>query len=423
MTETISTTVESEAESRPQKTNIGWIPEEWHYLKIGDIIDFLTGFAFKSKDYSDEGIKLLRGANIKRGNLDWSEGNTAYWKKISPKLEKYELEAGDLVIAMDGSLVGRSYGHIKEEHLPALLLQRVARIRSNSINVDFLKVWIGSTYFTNYCDSVKTVTAIPHISSTDIKNFRIALPKRSEQDKIADCYNQWENSIALLDKLIQQKELRKKGLTQQLLSGKKRLPGFSGEWKEEKFKAIADRVNRKNSEGNDNVVTISAQRGFVRQEDFFKKRVASKTLLNYTLVQKGEYCYNKSYSQGYPMGAFKRLDDFDKAVVTTLYICFSLKDTVDSHFMNHYFEAGKMIPGLMRVAQEGGRAHGLLNIGLEDFFNLTVKLPLIEEQKAISNVLNTSAKEIELLKEKLEKLKTQKKGLMQVLLMGKKRLI
>jgi type I restriction enzyme S subunit len=206
------------------------------------------------------------------------------------------------------------------------------------------------------------------------------------------------------------------------LSGKKRLPGFEGEWEEFIFSDITERINRKNVEADDTVVTISAQRGFILQEDYFNKRVASDTLINYTLVHNGEYCYNKSYSKGYPMGAFKRLDDFEKAVVTTLYICFSLKENVDSDFLNQYFGAGKMIPGLMRIAQEGGRAHGLLNISLPDFFRLPVTIPMLEEQTAIAQVLNTADQEIELLTSQRNQLQLQKKGLMQQLLTGKKRL-
>ena len=107
---------------------------------------------------------------------------------------------------------------------------------------------------------------------------------------------------------------------QQLLTGKKRLPGYSGKWEWIKLGNIAERVTRKNEEDNKNVVTISAQKGFVIQTDFFNKSVASETLDNYFLVYKDEFCYNKSYSNGYPMGAIKRLKTFDKAVVTSPYI-------------------------------------------------------------------------------------------------------
>src|SRR5207237_3207704 len=119
-------------------------------------------------------------------------------------------------------------------------------------------------------------------------------------------------------------------------------------------------VSTRNVELNDNVVTISAQEGFVRQEDFFKKRVASSMLENYYLIEKGHFAYNRSYSNGYPFGAIKRLTKYDKGVVTTLYICFALKPQADADplFFEHYFEAGLLNAGLATVTNEGGRAHG-----------------------------------------------------------------
>jgi type I restriction enzyme S subunit len=203
-----------------------------------------------------------------------------------------------------------------------------------------------------------------------------------------------------------------------LLTGKKRLKGFEGEWEEVTLKDIAERITRKNDELDDTVVTISAQRGLVLQEDFFTKRVASETLTNYYLIHRGEFAYNKSYSNGYPMGAFKRLEDFEKAVVTTLYICFALNKDVNSDFMNHFFEAGLMIRPLMKIAQEGGRAHGLLNIGIHDFFGLKLTIPSLEEQEAITAVLSEADKELKLHQKQLTTLKEQKKGLMQKLLTG-----
>jgi len=211
---------------------------------------------------------------------------------------------------------------------------------------------------------------------------------------------------------------------QQLLTGKKRLKGFSGEWKKISLSDIFDRVTRKNDEKNTNVVTISAQRGFVKQEDFFNKIVASEILDNYFLVEKGEFCYNKSYSNGYPWGATKRLNDFDKAVVTTLYICFQIKDEKNNlgDFFEQFFEANLLDSGLTQIAHEGGRAHGLLNVTPNDFLNLKITIPSFKEQIAIAQVLKAFDKENQLLNTKLEKLKEQKKGLMQVLLTGKKRL-
>jgi len=403
-----------------KQTKQGLMPKDWELTEIGEKIDLLSGYAFSSSGYLKHGIRLLRGANVKRGNVQWEESTTKYWHSAEG-IEKYLLNEGDLVIAMDGSLVGRSYSLIQEKDTPCLLLQRVARIRSEEIHIPFLKEFVGSNHFINYCDAVKTVTAIPHISAKDIRKYRIPLPPLPEQKKIAEILGTWDEAIAKTQELIAQLKKRNKGLAQQLLTGKKRLPGFSGEWEELKFSDVAKRITRRNEELDDTVVTISAQRGFVKQEDFFNKRVASSTLSNYYLLHKGEFAYNKSYSKGYPMGAFKRLDDFDKAVVTTLYVCFNLKSGVSSNFMTHYFENGMLVRNLMQIAQEGGRAHGLLNIGISDFFDLKLILPKFEEQKAIASVLEEADRELKLTEQKLTTLKIQKKGLMQRLLTGEVR--
>ena len=254
-----------------------------------------------------------------------------------------------------------------------------------------------------------------------INSLKVLLPPLPEQRKIANILSTWDTAIQTTQVLISQKEQEKKWLMQNLLTGKKRLKGFSGEWKEMKLSDLFNRVSRKNNEGNTTVVTISAQRGFVRQTDFFNKNIASEITSNYFLVEKGEFCYNKSYSNGYPWGATKRLKYFDKAVVTTLYICFGVKNEKDTNpeFFEQYFNANKLDSGLTKIAHEGGRAHGLLNVTPSDFFALKVTIPSFEEQTAIAHVLQTADKEITLLKTKLEQQKLQKKGLMQVLLTGK----
>ena len=146
---------------------------EWQLKAIGKQIDLLTGFPFQSNYYAESGIRLLRGSNVKRGSTDWSEDLGQCWPMITPDIVKYELQSGDLVIAMDGSLVGRSYARLKGTDLPALLLQRVVRIRSKAIDLGFLSQIVGSDHFIKYCDSVKTVTAIPHISSgVYLRQFR-----------------------------------------------------------------------------------------------------------------------------------------------------------------------------------------------------------------------------------------------------------
>ena len=260
------------------------------------------------------------------------------------------------------------------------------------------------------------------VSADSISSYKIPLPPLPEQKKIAEILSTWDKAIEKQTQLIQKLELRKKGLMQQLLTGKKRLPGFTDEWKKVKLGEISKRVTRKNDTNCQNVVTISAQKGFVRQTDFFNKIVASKTTEQYYLVKRDEFCYNKSYSNGFPMGAIKRLVEFEEAVVTTLYICFVMESDVASiDFIEQYFSLGLLNNGLRKVANEGGRAHGLLNVTPYDFFDLKMFLPSLQEQTAIANILSSCDEEIRLAQDKLAAMKEQKKGLMQVLLTGKRR--
>jgi type I restriction enzyme S subunit len=290
------------------------------------------------------------------------------------------------------------------------------------LNNWFLYYWLQ--YKKEYFERQAVGSTIKTIGLPLFKKLTIVHPQYSEQHAIAHILSLMDAAIDKNKQLITRKELQKKWLMQNLLTGKKRLKGFGGEWKVVAMANLFERVTRKNSEVNTNVVTISAQRGFVRQRDFFTKSIASEIIDNYFLVEKGEFCYNKSYSNGYPWGATKRLNDFDKAVVTTLYICFRLKNLQKSSgdFFEQYFEANLLDRGLTKIAHEGGRAHGLLNVTPSDFFSLKITIPNFEEQSAIAQVLQAADKEIQLLKTKTEKLREQKKGMMQQLLTGKKRL-
>ena len=267
-------------------------------------------------------------------------------------------------------------------------------------------------------------TGVPSLTAKTISNIKKAVPPLAEQRKIAEILGVWDKAIEKQSRLIEKLELRKRALMQRLLTGRTRLSSFTTPWQKVKLGEICKRVTRRNEENNQNVMTISAQKGFVSQTDFFNKSVASSTLDNYYLVLKDEFCYNKSYSNGYPMGAVKRLKEADKAVVTTLYICFSITDKqkLSIDFFEQYCENGEFNQGLMKIANEGGRAHGLLNVTPTDFFSLVMLLPTLPEQKAIAEVLTTADKEIATHRKKLDVLRLQKRGLMQQLLTGKTRI-
>lgn len=197
-----------------------------------------------------------------------------------------------------------------------------------------------------------------------------------------------------------------------------RFPAFrdAGEWVRKPFEEAFKRLTAKNSEDNQNALTISAQLGLVSQLDFFNKKVAAKDLSGYYLLHKGDFAYNKSYSQGYPMGAIKPLKLYDKGVVSTLYICFRAKEGFNASFFEHYFETGLLNPEIGKIAQEGGRAHGLLNVSVSEFFQeVYLVVPQPEEQQKIADCLTSIDELITAQTQKLDALKAHKKGLMQQL--------
>ncbi len=411
----------AKGEGRPgyKHTKLGWIPEEWEMNRIGPKIDLLVGYPFASTGYSQTGVRLLRCNNIKRGETSWDESVTVCWPKSSANLKRYEMQVGDLVIAMDGSLVGKSYALLSEGDLPALLLQRVARVRSKDIDTEYLKHWVGSNYFVRYCDAVKTVTAIPHIGHKDIQDWVLPIPPLPEQRRIAAVLGAWDRAIGTVQQLLAAQQERKRGLMQELLTGRRRFTGFGGKWKSHRLGDLFERVTRKNTVGEEHVLTISAQHGLIDQREIFNKSVAGANLAGYYLLKNGEFAYNKSSSNGYPVGAIKRLDRYDQGVLSTLYICFALKPgRANSDFMAAYFDAGMLDEGIGAIAQEGARNHGLLNVSTTDFFDLDVHIPDQVEQTAMAKAIGALNKETEAIQNYLNHLTTQKRGLMQQLLTG-----
>lgn len=198
----------------------------------------------------------------------------------------------------------------------------------------------------------------------------------------------------------------------------KRIFRYTADWKPVKLSTIVERVSERNAELNDNVLTISAQHGLVKQELFFNKRVASKDLSNYYVLQRGDFAYNKSYSKGYPFGAIKRLEHHDKGVVSPLYICFRAKPSNgNADYLNHLFEAGALEEGISSIAKEGARAHGLVNVGIGDFLGLPVCIPETKaEQIKIAEILSTVDRAIEQTDTLIAKQQRIKAGLMQDLL-------
>lgn len=206
-------------------------------------------------------------------------------------------------------------------------------------------------------------------------------------------------------------EKKHSGTGQDCPKGYKSCDGYRmpKEWHIVRFDSLFSRVTRKNDENNQNVLTISAQQGLINQIEYYNTLYASENKTGYTLLHRGDFSYNKSYSSGYAYGAIKRLDAYEKGIVSPLYLCFTPRQGVNSDFYLQYFEAGCFDREIYKIAQEGARNHGLLNVSTEDFFHSMLVFPPLEEQERITEILTQCDHVIELKEQKLDELKQLKK--------------
>ena len=203
-----------------------------------------------------------------------------------------------------------------------------------------------------------------------------------------------------------------------------RFKGFTDAWEQRKLGEIVERVIRKNTNNISSLpLTISAQYGLVDQITYFNNRVASRDITNYYLIFNGEFAYNKSTSDGFPFGAVKRLDLYDKGVLSTLYIVFSLKDNniINSDLLTSFFDTNRWHKGIAERAAEGARNHGLLNITADDFFDIGIEIPTnVAEQNLIGKLLIKLDNLITLHQRKLEKLQNIKKACLEKMFVRRK---
>ena len=242
-----------------------------------------------------------------------------------------------------------------------------------------------------------TGSSYPAINSEDLATIRFYYtPDKKEQFKISRLLDLIDERIATQNKIIEDLKKLKSAIIEKVFCPPNqkqpvcRIKGFEQPLTTYKMSAFCSRIATKNKDAKCSLVlTIAAQYGLVSQDSFFNKSVASENLTGYYLLHKGEFAYNRSYSAGYDWGTVKRLDNCDEGVLSTLYICFKINETiVDSDFLTYYFESTKWHKGLSDIADEGARNHGLLNVSITDYFNTKHRFPSMAEQKVIAKMLN-----------------------------------
>lgn len=183
--------------------------KSWKTDVLGNYINIDSGIALKGEEISEntDGIPILRGINITEGYVRHKVGIDRYFLGNRKKIVKYILEPNDIVLGMDGSKVGKNVAIIKESDSGSILIQRVARIKSQGkLNFNYLYQQIFNLRFHRYVDKVNTSSGIPHISLQQIRDFIIPVPESfSEQEKIANFFTVIDQKIHLL------KEKRKAG--------------------------------------------------------------------------------------------------------------------------------------------------------------------------------------------------------------------
>ena len=230
-----------EKKSMVPKLRFPGFNETWEQRKLGEVANVLTGYPFESARYQQNGVKLIRGQNVKRGLLDLSKGSVAFWSSFAG-LEKYLLESQDILIQMDGALIGKSYAKILPNQLPALLVQRVARVRtSNNNQLNPFLYYALQKDFLRYIQKNKTETAVPHLSLSDIEGFPVSLPETKEIYKVGDFFDHLERYITLHQRKLEGLSKLKKSLLQKMFpkNGQQnpelRFPGLTGAWEQRKL--------------------------------------------------------------------------------------------------------------------------------------------------------------------------------------------
>ena len=386
--------------------------KDWEQRKLGEVF----------KEYSEKNHTELPALTIIQGggtvkredsdrNLMYDESNLSNYKMV---------RKDDFIVHL------RSFeGGLEKSALDGIVSPAYHTFHSDVADSRFYYPYFRSHEFIKH-KLVPHVYGIRDGRSIDIDGMKIIeIPYTSteEQRQIGDYLESLDNLITLHQRKCDQTKNLKKYMLQKMFpqNGAKvpeiRFDGYTYDWEQRKLGDLVDRVTRKNQDlVSELPLTISAQYGLIDQNEFFDKRVASKDVSGYYLIENGEFAYNKSTSTDAPWGAIKRLDRYENGVLSTLYIVFGIKENnpVDSDFLVSYYSTNLWHKGIHEIAAEGARNHGLLNIAPADFFETRLMIPQdIEEQKKIGKYFIELEALITLHQRKCDELKKMKKYMLQ----------
>lgn len=377
-----------------KETKIGIIPNDWICQDLGNIIKLGNG-----KDYK----------HLKKGDIPvYGTGG------IITYVDDFLYEGKTIGIGRKGSI-----------DKPVLLKGKFWTVDT----LFYIKEFINSDVDFVYNLFLKIpwllyneATGLPSLSQQIIKKIKVPLPPLKEQKAIADCLSTWDKAIELQRELILSKEVRKKSLAQQLLTGKRRLPGFTNEWKEEPYGKLLSQVKRKeNWEDNHLYHLISVRRrsgGIFNRDSLYGHQIAVKELMK---VKKGDFLISKMQILHGASSIVKQ--EFENFYVSGSYIILNVRDPkkLSPDYLDFYSKQ-KIFYHQTYISSYGVHIEKM-TFDFKTFLKMNMMVPSIDEQNAVVKVLETADKELQLEKQKLADLQQQKKALMQQLLTGKVRLV
>lgn len=390
---------------------------EYSSIKVGQITSKVGSGVTPRGGYSvytTKGHPFVRSQNVGNGQMLLTD--IAYIDDETHKKQiTTEIKDGDVLLNITGASIGRCCVAANEV-LGGNVNQHVCIVRpTDEITPYYLSCLLLSDKGQKQIDSFQAGGNRQGLNFEQIKSFKFSIPNLTEQIKVSNLLSLIDERITTQNRIIEELKSEKKYLLEQLFclpneqSPRLRIKGHTSQWQKVRLSDIVNRiVTRNKNNSSSRVLTIAAQYGLIDQQEFFHKQIASSDISGYYLLNSGDFAYNKSYSGDYPWGAVKRLDNYPDGVLSTLYICFRPNDDVDSDFLCYYFESTKWYRGIMEISGEGARNHGLLNMSVEDYFATRLRIPIIEEQRDISKMLNTFSQKIKIEEELLDRLQKQK---------------
>ena len=391
-------------------TEFGIIPQEWEVKRICDIGIVVTGSTPPTKDESNYGSDYMF---VTPADISDEKYITDTERKLSNK---------GLSISRrmpEGSILFTCIGIIGKIAIASKELtsnQQINAVICNDIYNEYLYYELLSRK--GNIKSLAGEQVLPMIKKSDFEKIKIPVPPVEEQRKIAEILGVWDKAIELQARRVDKLELRKRALMQRLLTGRLRLPGFSDPWQKVPINSFAKEISIKNKK-NEPLVVLSCTKynGLVSSLEYFGKQIYSNDLRTYKIVPYNHFAYATNHIEE---GSIGYQNIMDRALISPMYTVFCT-DTkiVNDTFLFMLLKTHHLI--YLYCSRMEGSIDRRGGLRWESFSSIKINIPSLAEQTAIADVLSTADKEIEIAKAKLTAYRTQKRGLMQQLLTGKKR--